>query len=118
MTVQLPPELQKQYQQLQQLQNDYQLVAAQRQQLGAQVEELKATISGLEGIDAKAEVYRSTGSLLVRVKDHKALSGELAERKEEVEVRFESLQKREKKIRATLENLEKEFRSSLQKLGP
>ena len=118
MTVQLPPALQKQYQQLQQLQNDYQLIAAQRQQLGVQLEELKATLSAIEGLDDETEVYRSTGSLLVRVKDIKALSGQLAERKEETEVRFDSLQKREKKIRSTLENLEKDFRTSLQKLSP
>ena len=85
--------------------------------MGAQFEELGATLEGLDGLDAEQQVFRSTGALLVQVKDPKVLREELASRKEEVEVRFESLQRREKKLKSTLENLEQEFRGGLQKLG-
>ncbi len=73
----ISPQLQNQIAQYQQVQQQLQAVSSQKMQYEAQRRELART---LEELDASTgDVYRSVGSLLVKVDDRAALRAEIEE---------------------------------------
>lgn len=101
-------ELQKQLNEFQETQRQLQFIAAQRQQLVLQVEEIKIA----EGELSKADkgVYRAIGPLLVETSKSDA-SSDLKSRKELFEMRVSVLAKQEEKLKPRFE----ELRSTLEK---
>lgn len=101
-------ELQKQLGEFQETQRQLQLMAAQRQQLTLQVEEIKIA----EGELSKTEkgIYRAIGPLLIETSKSDAMA-DLKEKKELFEMRAGVLSKQEEKIRPRLD----ELRASLER---
>ena len=95
-------ELQKQLNEFQETQRQLQLMAAQRQQLILQVEEIKLA----EGELARCEkgIYRAIGPLLIESTKADAVS-DLKEKKELFEMRVSVLAKQEEKMRPRLESV-------------
>lgn len=113
MASELPPQLQNQLMQLQQVQQQAQVVVAQRQQLESQVRELERTLEELGKVEGDAPIYRSVGSLLVRVKDRDGLKKDLEEQRETSDVRLQSIKRQEQKLRERLTSLQKELEAAL-----
>ncbi len=113
MAAELPPQVQNQLAQLQQLQGQAQAVIQQRQQLEMQVRELERTIEDLAKIEAGTPVYRSVGSLLIRAKDPEALKRELADQKETLDVRLSSAKRQEDRLRERVTALQHELQAAL-----
>lgn len=113
MASELPPQVQNQLAQLQQLQQQAQVVINQRQQIELQLREMDRTLDELAKVEADAVVYRSVGSLLVRAKDVAGLKKEMEEQKETLEVRLSSTKRQEERLRERLTSLQKELQAAL-----
>src|SRR5690348_16492645 len=99
MAGQLPPQIQNQLAQLQELQNQAAIVVQQRQQLELQVRELERTLEELTKVPKEAPLYKSVGSLLVQVSDREGLERDLTDQKETMTVRLESAKRQEQRLR-------------------
>ena len=112
----IPPKVQNQIAQFQQLTQQIQMVATQKIQLEAQVKELYRTIAELDKTTDDSAVYKNVGSLLIQVKDKAALVTELKEQKETAEVRVKTLDRQDKHLRERHQNLQQQITQALQ--GP
>lgn len=113
MAGQLPPQIQNQLAQLQELQNQASIVVQQRQQLEAQVREIERTLEELAKVAKDAPLYRSVGALLVRSTDREALERDLADQKETMTVRLESAKRQETRLRERVTALQTELQAAL-----
>ncbi|MCA1812519.1 MAG: prefoldin subunit beta [Halobacteriales archaeon] len=113
MAAELPAQLRNQLQLFQQLQQQAQVIISQRAQLESQVKELERTLEELVKVADDAPIYKSAGSLLVRVKDKAAVKAEVEEQKETSEVRLASMKRQEEKLRERLTSLQKEIEAAL-----
>lgn len=113
MAGQLPPQIQNQLAQLQELQQQAQVVIQQRQQLELQVRELERTLEELSRLPRDAPLYKSVGSLLVRASDREALERDLADQRETSTVRLESAKRQEARLRERVTALQAELQAAL-----
>ena len=112
----LPPKVQNQIAQFQQLTQQIQMIATQKIQLEAQVKELERTVAELDKTTDDSAVYKNVGSLLIQVKDRPALLAELKEQKETTEVRVKTLDRQDKHLRERHQSLQQQITQALQ--GP
>lgn len=112
----IPPKVQNQIAQFQQLTQQIQMVTTQKIQLDATVRELDRTIQELEKAPEESAVFRNVGSVLIQVKDRPALIAELKEQKETNEVRIKTLDRQDKHLRERHKALQEQITQALQ--GP
>jgi len=112
----IPPKVQNQIAQFQQLTQQIQMVTSQKIQLEAQVRELDKTIQELEKTASESVVYKNVGSLLIQVKDKPGLLTELKEQKETTDVRVKTLERQDKHLRERHSSLQEQITQALQ--GP
>ncbi|MCU0859740.1 MAG: prefoldin subunit beta [Thermoplasmata archaeon] len=112
----IPPKVQNQIAQFQQLTQQIQMITSQKIQLEAQVKELEKTVEELEKAPAEAVVFKNAGSLLIEDKDRPALLTQLKEQKETVEVRVKTLERQDKHLRERHSTLQAQITQALQ--GP
>lgn len=110
----IPPKVQNQIAQFQQLTQQIQMVTTQKIQLEAQAKELEKTIQELERLQEDAVVFRNVGSLLIQVKDKAALLAELKEQKESTDVRVKTLERQDKHLRERHGSLQQQITQALQ----
>ncbi len=103
---------QEKIQELQLLQQRLSLFAAQKQQFQLQLIESDGALAELE--IAKPPVYKAVGELLVE-KPISDLKKELAEKREEFELRIKTVEKQEAKSRERAQELQKEVVASMKK---
>lgn len=113
MAGQLPPQIQNQLAQFQELQQQAQVVVSQRQQLEAQVRELDRTLDELQKLPKEQALYRSVGALLTKVADREQLEKDMTDQKETMEVRLESAKRQETRLRERLTALQTELQAAL-----
>ena len=113
MAGQIPPQIQNQLAQLQELQNQAAIVVQQRQQLELQVREVERTLEELGKIARDAPLYKSVGSLLVRASDREGLERDLQDQKETMTVRLESAKRQEQRLRERVTALQTELQAAL-----
>jgi len=114
----IPPKVQNQIAQFQQLTQQIQMVTTQKIQLEAQGKELEKTIQELERLQEDAVVFRNVGSLLMQVKDKAALLTELKEQKETTDVRVKTLDRQDKHLRERHGSLQQQITQALQAPAP
>lgn len=112
----IPPKVQNQIAQFQQLTQQIQMVTTQKIQLEAQVKELERTVQELERTTDDFAVFKNVGSLLIQVKDRVGLIAELKEQKETAEVRVKTLDRQDKHLRERHQSLQQQITQALQ--GP
>lgn len=110
----LPPKVQNQIAQFQQLAQQIQMMTTQKLQLEAQVRELDKAVQELEKAGEDAVVYKSVGSLMIQAKDKAALTNELKEQKETTDVRVKTLDRQDKQLRERHQNLQEQISKALQ----
>lgn len=113
MAGQLPPQIQNQLAQLQELQQQAQVIVSQRQQLELQVRELERTLEEIGKVPEGAPLFRSVGALLVSVSDRAKLEGELKDQHETTTVRLESAKRQETRLRERVTALQTELQAAL-----
>lgn len=110
----IPPKVQNQIAQFQQLTQQIQMVTTQKIQLEAQVRELDRTIIELEKVTDDSAVFKNVGSLLIQVKDRTSLVTELKEQKETAEVRVKTIDRQDKHLRERHKSLQDQITQALQ----
>jgi prefoldin beta subunit len=114
----LPPKVQNQIAQFQQLTQQIQMVTTQKIQLESQVRELDKTIQELDRTTDDTMIYKNVGSLLIQVKDKPALVTELKEQKETADVRIKTLDRQDKHLRERHKSLQEQITQALQAPAP
>jgi prefoldin beta subunit len=109
----LPPKVQNQIAQFQQLAQQIQMITSQKLQLDAQVRELGKAIEELEKAADDAVVFRSVGALMIQAKDKDGLVTELKDQKETLEVRVKTIDRQDKHLRERHQNLQQQITQAL-----
>jgi prefoldin beta subunit len=110
MPKELPEKAKEKIGELQMLQQRLTLFNSQRQQFQIQLAEVENALGELA--KAKAPVYKMVGELLVE-KQIDDLKKELADKKEELDLRVKTLEKQEGKIKESALALQKEVQAAL-----
>jgi prefoldin beta subunit len=111
----LPPQIQEQLAQFQQLQQTLQSVAAQKQQLEIDLNETDKALSELDKSTDETPVYKSVGTILVK-SNRQNLLVELKERKDLLTTRVAVLGRQEDRTRERLKEVQAKLQERLQ--GP
>ena len=109
----ISPQLKDQIQRLQQLRSQVQLLQQQRQQVEMQLREIDEALKELEQTDAKSQIYKSIGALLIKTKGKKEVQEELNKNKESFELRKTTLQKQESRSIEKLNELQSKVQNAL-----
>jgi len=112
----LPPEAQEKIEELQDLQETSQQVAAQKQQAESTLNESQTALETLEDVDGDVSMYREVGDLFVET-DYDEAYEELEDKVSSLEVRVEQLGKQEERVRSQFEELQTELQQMLQQGG-
>ena len=107
----ISPQLQNQITQFQQVQQQLQAVTTQKMQYDAQKRELARTLEELTA--STGAVYKSSGSLLIKVEDKEALKGELEESVEMMDVRISSLERQESSLKERYQSLQETINAAM-----
>lgn len=117
MSGELPPQIQNQLAQLQQLQQQAQAVIAQKAQIEGLIREIDAALKELERSSDDAVVYKSVGELLFRA-DRQKLLEELKERRDMMDLRLKTMTKQEERIQSRFSQLQDQLKEALGQIPP
>jgi len=106
MAEEVPKQLQDQIARLQQLRAQLQMIVQQRQQVEIRLKELEHAIEEVEKLKEGCNIYKSIGSLLVKVENRDELLKSLREDKETYELRKTTLEKQEERVKERLNELQ------------
>ncbi len=109
MAVSLSPYLKEKLEQAQRLQGELEAILNQRYQLEVTLKETEKSLQELDKIPEDAPVYKSVGSLLVRVKSKEEVKNELEENKEMIELRLKTVLKQQELLEKKLKEIQEEF---------
>ncbi len=109
MTEQLPPELQHQVMKLQQLQDQLVRVSQERSILEAELREVERVLNVLDGLPEDSTVYRSVGSVLVKVEKNQ-VEKEYSDRKEILEIRLNKLKEQENLLKEQIKKVQEKIK--------
>ena len=109
----LPPEVQNQIRQLQQLQQQLQALISQKNQVELMQKEAEATFEELEKVDEEAMIYKNVGNLLIKSKKDQ-VKIDLEEKKETFDMRLKALVRQEERVKKRFDQLQEQLKSNLQ----
>jgi prefoldin beta subunit len=109
----LSPKLQNQIAQFQQLQQQLQTVMSQKIRMDAMLKEMDMTIEELKKVPQDGIVYKSVGSLMIKVNDAPALLKEIEEDKETTEIRVKSLDRQEKMLKEKFQSVQEQLNRAI-----
>ncbi len=113
----MPPQVQNQLAQLQQLQQQAQAVMTQKSQIEALTREIDSALKELEKSSDDAIIYKSVGELLFRAEKPKLVE-ELKERKDMMDLRLKTMAKQEERIQSRFTQLQEQLKQSLGQMPP
>ena len=113
----LSPQLRHQLAQFQQVQQQAQALATQKQQLELTALETKRALEELEKLREDAVVYKSVGSILVKA-DREELKRELGEQKETLELRVKTIGRQEERVLERLREMRERLQEVLKERPP
>ncbi|MEM1689098.1 MAG: prefoldin subunit beta [Candidatus Hadarchaeales archaeon] len=108
----LSPQVRHQLVQFQQAQQQAQAIIAQRQQLEMLIKETEMALQELQKLPDDAVVYKSVGTILVRV-NKQELQQSLTEEKEELDLRIKTLARQQERILERLEEMRQKLEEAL-----
>jgi len=117
MSGELPPQIQNQLAQLQQLQQQAQAVMTQKAQIEGLIRETEAALKELEKSPDDAVIYKSVGELLFKSEKPKLLE-ELKEKKDMMDIRLKTMAKQEERIQGRFNQLQEQLKMSLGQMPP
>ncbi len=112
---QIPPQIQQQLVQFQQVQQQAQTVGTQKIQMEMQLKEIEKTLEELEKINADSDIYKSVGPLLIK-SEKNDVKEELKEKKEVLGLRVKTIQRQEEKILTKLKEMQQKIQDAM-KMG-
>ncbi len=112
MSSELPPQIQNQLAQLQQIQQQAQALAAQKNQIDINIKEAELALAELEKVDDNAVVYRAIGDLLIRTEREKTRNA-LIEKKDTLSLRSETITRQEERIQKRFQQLQEQLKQAI-----
>lgn len=112
MSSELPPQIQNQLAQLQQLQQQAQAIAVQKNQIEITLKETELALSELEKLGADAVVYRAIGDLLIKTERDKT-SAALVEKKDMLSLRVQTLARQEERLQKRFQQLQEQLKQAI-----
>ncbi|HDN50648.1 MAG TPA: prefoldin subunit beta [Thermoplasmatales archaeon] len=110
----LPPQVQNQLKQMQQLQQQLEMLVQQRLQLDVRLRETENALEELNKLEDGSLIYKTIGNLIIKA-DRETVLKELQEEKESSELRKKTLEGQETKIKEKLEELQTKIQEALRK---
>jgi len=107
----ISPQLQNQISQFQQVQQQLQSVTTQKLQMDMQKKEMERTKEELSR--STGDVYKNVGSLMIKANDKEAITKELNESIELLEVRIKALDRQEKGLREKFQTLQETINKAM-----
>lgn len=101
----IPPWLREQLTRLENLQQNLQAVAMQKQQVEAELADAEKTLEELKNTPDDQQIYKYVGSLLIKV-SKETISKELEEKKDVSQTRSLVLVKQESRLKANVKELQ------------
>jgi prefoldin beta subunit len=106
----IPKNVQEQLNQFQQLQQQAQMIATQKNTNDIQIKETESALEELKKADKDADVFKTAGNLLIKV-DHDEINSELEDKLETYNLRQQTMSRQEdrvmKKLKEMQANIEK-----------
>lgn len=112
--MQIPAKLENEINQFEQVRTQLQMLSNQKMQMSSALKEIQGALEELDKVKKGANVYKNVGSLLVQVKDTKALVVELKEKEETLDVRVNQLEKQEKVLNEKFVTLQETIQKAFQ----
>jgi len=112
----IPPKIQNQLSQFEQVRQQLQLLTTQRIQVESQLRELENAIQELDKTGKNTIIYKKVGSLFVKVDNKKDLHSNLTEQKETFDVRMKTLERQEKQLKERYTELQRDISNAVQSL--
>jgi prefoldin beta subunit len=112
MSSDLPPQIKNQLAQLQQIQQQAQAIAVQKNQVEITLKETDLALEELEKIDSDAVVYRAVGDLLIRTERDKTKES-LKEKKDTLDLRMQTLARQEERAQKRFQQLQEQLKQAM-----
>ena len=112
MSTQIPPQIQNQVAQLQQVQQQAQSLAMQKAQMDSLQKESEMALEELEKVEDDAVVYRTVGDLQIKSSKEDALA-KLNDKIETLSLRIKSITKQEERISKRFTQLQEQIEQSM-----
>ncbi len=112
MSTDLPPQIKNQLAQLQQIQQQAQAIAAQKNQVEINLKETDLALEELEKLDDDAVVYRAIGDLLIKTERNKTKES-LKEKKDTLDLRMQTLARQEERAQKRFQQLQEQLKQAI-----
>ncbi len=112
MSTDLPPQIKNQLAQLQQIQQQAQAIAVQKNQVEISLKETDLALEELEKLDTDAVVYRAIGDLLIKTERDKTKES-LKEKKDTLDLRMQTLARQEERAQKRFQQLQEQLKQAI-----
>jgi prefoldin beta subunit len=112
MSTDLPPQVKNQLAQLQQIQQQAQAIAVQKNQVEITLKETDLALEELEKLAADAVVYRAIGDLLIKTERDKTKES-LKEKKDTLDLRMQTLARQEERTQKRFQQLQEQLKQAI-----
>jgi len=109
---QIPPQLQNQLAQLQQLKAQIDAVRSQKMQVEALLKDAENALQELGKLDKNSVVYKNVGELMIKA-EKENVKTELSERRETYDLRLKTLERQEERVEKKYQQLQQQLREAL-----
>jgi len=113
----MSPKLQNQIAQYQQLQQQLQMILAQKNQYSMQLEEVERALDEIGKSAPETPIFRNVGSLLIKVEKPEELKKELEEMKDTLGIKLKSMERQEGSLKERFNSLRTELQTALKGAG-
>ncbi len=112
MSSELPPQIQNQLTQLQQIQQQAQAIIAQKNQVDIALKEAELALEELEKLEPDAVVYKAIGDLLIKTGRDKTKEY-LQEKKDTLGLRLQTLARQEERSQKRFQQLQEQLKQAI-----
>ncbi|MCD6210753.1 prefoldin subunit beta [Methanosarcinales archaeon] len=112
----IPPMVQNQIAQLQQLKLQLEAVSRQKVQVEALLRDAEAALKELENLDDNSVIYRTVGELMIKVAKVD-VKKDLSEKKETYDLRLKTLERQEERVLKKYQQLQQQLQQALGAAG-
>ncbi len=117
MMPEMSAKLQNQIAQYQQVQQQLQMIMAQRNQYSLQLDEVERALEEIGKATPDTPIYKNVGSLLIKVEKQEDLKKELDEMKDTLGIKVKSMERQEGQLKERFNSLRTELQQSLKGAG-
>lgn len=108
----IPPQVQNQLAQLQQLKVQIEAGGRQKMQVEALLRDAENALEELEKLDENSVIYKNVGELMIKASKESVME-DLSERKETYDLRLKTLERQEERVQKKYQQLQQQLREAL-----